>query len=59
MLKKEDIRKEEIIMKIIKLIDYFLKKEEKSIYMLLHIIYYLYLMNTVILNLFLTQTLHY
>lgn len=28
MLKKEDIRKEEIIMKIIKLMDYFLKKEE-------------------------------
>ena len=28
MLKKEDIRKEEIIMKIIKLMDFFLKKEE-------------------------------
>jgi len=28
MLKKEDIRKEEIVMKIIKLMDYFLKKEE-------------------------------
>jgi len=28
MLKKEDIRKEAIIMKIIKLMDYFLKKEE-------------------------------
>lgn len=28
MLKKEDIRKEEIIMKIIKLMDYFLKEEE-------------------------------
>jgi hypothetical protein len=28
MLKKEDIRKEELIMKIIKLMDFFLKKEE-------------------------------
>ena len=28
MLKKEDIRKEEIVMKIIRLMDYFLKKEE-------------------------------
>ena len=45
MLKKEDIRKEEIIMKIIKLMDFFSKKRKIWIYWSLFIISYQFLMN--------------
>ena len=42
MLKKEDIRKEEIIMKIIKLMDFFLKKR-KILTLVTYIIFFLFI----------------